>query len=68
MMTSPSIVQEVQPENPDCHYFQHHMGRVTKHSLVFFLGTIVNGLAAYAFKVFLARRLGAKALGIYAQI
>jgi O-antigen/teichoic acid export membrane protein len=66
MTTSASIVPEVQAENTDRHHFQQQMGRVTKHSLVFFLGTIFNGLAAYVFKVYLARRLGAKALGIYA--
>jgi len=65
MMMSASVVQEVAPENPD-QDFRHYMGRVTSHSAVFFLGTIFNALAAYGFKVYLARTLGARLLGIYA--
>jgi O-antigen/teichoic acid export membrane protein len=66
MTTSVSIVPEVKSTNQDSTYFRHHMGRVTSHSAVFFLGTIFNALAAYGFKVYLARTLGASLLGIYA--
>src|SRR5437762_5317497 len=66
MMTSASIAPEVKPTNPDSHHFRQHMGRVTGHSAVFFLGTIFNAAAAYGFKIYLARTLGARLLGIYA--
>jgi O-antigen/teichoic acid export membrane protein len=66
MMTSTSIAPEVQPPNPDSQHFRQHMGKVTSHSAVFFLGTIFNALAAYGFKIYLAHTLGARLLGIYA--
>jgi O-antigen/teichoic acid export membrane protein len=66
MIASAAILREPQPEQPESRDFQLHMGRVTKHSLVFFLGMIFNGVAAYLFKVYLARKLGASALGVYA--
>lgn len=66
MTTSASIVPQVQPTQPDSHHFRQHMGRVTSHSAVFFLGTIFNAVAAYGFKIYLARTLGARLLGIYA--
>jgi len=65
-MSSASITPEVQQGNPDSHHFRQHMGRVTGHSAIFFLGTIFNALAAYGFKIYLARTLGAHLLGIYA--
>src|SRR5262252_515925 len=65
-MTSASITPAMQPENPDSHHFRQHMGRVTGHSAVFFAGTIFNAIAAYGFKIYLARTLGAHLLGIYA--
>jgi O-antigen/teichoic acid export membrane protein len=34
--------------------------------MVFFAGTMFTGLAAYLFKVYVARMIGAEALGIYA--
>ena len=46
--------------------FQQHMGHVSRHSSVFFAGTIFTAATAYIFKVYLARVLGAEALGIYA--
>ena len=66
MMTSASIVQEATQANSDSQHFRHYMGRVSSHSAVFFLGTIFNAVAAYGFKVYLARELGARLLGIYA--
>lgn len=42
------------------------MGEVSWHSGVFFAGTIFSAAAAYLFKVYLARHLGAESLGIYA--
>jgi O-antigen/teichoic acid export membrane protein len=46
--------------------FRHQMGHISRHSLVFFLGTIFTTASGYFFKVYLARALGAEALGIYA--
>ncbi|HSS98211.1 MAG TPA: oligosaccharide flippase family protein [Terriglobales bacterium] len=66
-MTSASVTPEMQQENPDSHHFRQHMGRVTGHSAVFFLGTIFNAITAYGFKIYLAHTLGARLLGIYAM-
>ena len=46
--------------------FQRQMGHISRHSFVFFLGTMFTAVAGYLFKVYLARELGAEALGIYA--
>ncbi len=42
------------------------MGHISRHSAVFFAGTIFTAAAGYLFKIYLARVLGAEALGIYA--
>ena len=42
------------------------MGEVSRQSLVFFLGTIFTTVAGYLFKIYVARKLGAERLGIYA--
>ena len=42
------------------------MGQISRHSAVFFAGTMFTAAAGYLFKVYLARVLGAEALGIYA--
>jgi O-antigen/teichoic acid export membrane protein len=46
--------------------FRQQMGHVSRHSSIFFAGTIFTAATAYVFKVYLARTLGAEALGIYA--
>lgn len=46
--------------------FQSEMGHVSRQSSVFFAGTIFTAAAAYLFKVYLARVLGAEELGIFA--
>jgi O-antigen/teichoic acid export membrane protein len=46
--------------------FRSQMGQISRHSAVFFTGTIFTAAAGYVFKVFLARFLGAEALGLYA--
>jgi O-antigen/teichoic acid export membrane protein len=66
-MTSASTIPDVNQENLESHHFRQQMGRVTRHSAIFFLGTIFNALAAYGFKIYLARKLGAHLLGIYAM-
>src|SRR5258707_11913976 len=42
------------------------MGRVSRHSALFFVGPLFTAAAGYLFKVYLARILGAEALGLYA--
>jgi len=60
----------VSPENPqitnETQKFQTQMGQISRHSSVFFLGTIFRIAAGYVFKVYLARTLGPEPLGIYA--
>ena len=46
--------------------FRSEMGHISRHSAVFFAGTLFTAGAAYLFKVYLARVLGAEALGVYA--
>ena len=45
--------------------FRQNMEQVTRHSLAFLLGTLFTTVAGYFFKLYLARALGAQALGIY---
>src|SRR5581483_3792644 len=45
--------------------FRREMGRVSRHSAVFFAGTIFTAATGYVFKIYLARNLGAEALGIF---
>jgi O-antigen/teichoic acid export membrane protein len=42
------------------------MGQISRHSAVFFAGTLFTAAAGYLFKIYLARVLGADALGMYA--
>ncbi len=46
--------------------FRSEMGHISRHSAVFFAGTIFTAAAGYLFKIYLARVLGAEALGVYA--
>lgn len=46
--------------------FRSEMGQISRHSAVFFLGTLFTAAAGYFFKIYVARVLGAGALGIYA--
>jgi O-antigen/teichoic acid export membrane protein len=46
--------------------FKTEMGRIARQSGVVFGGTAFTAVLGYAFKVYLARVLGAEALGIYA--
>jgi O-antigen/teichoic acid export membrane protein len=45
--------------------FRRQMGTISRHSAVFLLGTVFTSAIGYAFKVYLARTLGAESLGIY---
>lgn len=46
--------------------FRGTMGQISRHSAVFFAGTLFTAIAGYLFKIYVARVLGAEALGIYA--
>jgi O-antigen/teichoic acid export membrane protein len=46
--------------------FRNEMGRISRHSAVFFTGTLFTAAAGYLFKIYVARMLGAAALGVYA--
>ena len=46
--------------------FRSEIGQISRHSAVFFLGTLFTAAAGYLFKIYVARVLGAGALGIYA--
>ena len=59
-------VLELQPRLADAPSFRRQMGHISRHSAVFFAGTIFTTAAGYLFKIYLARVLGAEALGIYA--
>jgi O-antigen/teichoic acid export membrane protein len=52
--------------SPETQQFRSQMGQISRHSAVFFAGTMFTAAMGYLFKVFLARTLGAEALGIYA--
>lgn len=46
--------------------FHGRMATISRQSAVYFAGTILTTAAGFFFKIFLARKLGAEALGIYA--
>ena len=46
--------------------FRRRMGSISRHSLVYFAGTLFSAVAGYFFKIYVARELGAEALGLYA--
>ena len=57
---------DVQPDAAKTQEFRQHMGTVSRHSGVFLAGSIFSVALGYLFKVYLARTLGARDLGIYA--
>jgi len=46
--------------------FRSAIGQISRHSAVFFLGTLFTAAAGYLFKIYVARVLGAGALGVFA--
>lgn len=54
-----------QPANLEAQ-FRSQVGEISRHSLVFFAGSIFTAGAGYLFKIYVARILGAEGLGIYA--
>src|SRR5579864_151444 len=51
---------------PETAEFRQRLGSISRQSAVYFAGTIFTAAAGYFFKVYLARSLGAEALGLYA--
>src|SRR5215831_2402278 len=45
--------------------FVAHVRSISRQSSVFLLGTLFNVVASFPFRIYLARVLGAEALGIY---
>lgn len=66
-MASGLSTREVQAEAQSTPAFQHQMGQISRQSSIFFAGTLFTTGAGYLFKIYLARALGAEALGIYAM-
>ena len=46
--------------------FRTKMGSISRQSSMYFAGTILTTAAGYFFKIYVARKLGAEALGLYA--
>jgi O-antigen/teichoic acid export membrane protein len=63
-----TAVEASQPAStsPQAAQFRSEMGHISRHSAVFFAGTLFTAGAGYLYKIYLARVLGAEALGIYA--
>ena len=53
-------------EAPETQKFRSQVGHISRHSGVFFVGTIFTAGFGYLFKVYLARVLGAETLGLEA--
>jgi O-antigen/teichoic acid export membrane protein len=51
---------------PPPHEFRSRMGNISRQSGVYFAGTLLTTAAGYFLKVYLARKLGAGKLGLYA--
>jgi O-antigen/teichoic acid export membrane protein len=54
------------PAQPGANEFHRRIGNISRQSGVYFAGTILTAAAGCFFKIYLARRLGAEALGLYA--
>lgn len=63
LLNTPSQESEITHETQK---FRAQMGQISRHSAVFFAGTMFTAATGYLFKVYLARVLGAEALGLYA--
>jgi len=58
---SPEVTQEILGLE-----FSRNLGQISRHSAVFFLGTLFTMGAGYLVKIYVARVLGAEQLGLYA--
>lgn len=65
-MSSPTPIPDTPELEQESAQFRSQMGHISRHSLVFFGGTLFSAAAGYVFKIYLARTLGAEKLGLYA--
>ena len=65
MSSTSNITSEPVAVSADTQAFRTQMGHISRHSGVFFAGTMFTAAAGYLFKVYVARMLGAEALGIF---
>lgn len=65
-LAAPGEVVEIPQAHADASNFGQHVAHISRQSSVFFAGTMFAAAAGYLFRVYLARKLGAEALGIYA--
>src|SRR5450432_2184777 len=65
-MPTPRTAENNPSPSQETQKFRTQMGHISRHSTVFFAGTLFTTAAGYLFKVYLARKLGAESLGIYA--
>src|SRR5579859_172008 len=65
-MSEPAIQQALPRIDASNQKFRSQVGHISRHSGVFFGGTIFAATFGYIFKVYLARVLGAQNLGLYA--
>ena len=62
-MPPSDLSPEVQSDLLDTQAFRQRMGHISRHSSVFFKGTVFTAASGYLFKVYLARTLGADYAG-----
>lgn len=60
------VTQAAAAEQAASQQFRSQVGHISRQSGIFFTGTILSAALGYVFKIYLARTLGAEALGIYA--
>ena len=60
-----TTLTDIAPERSAAQSFRYHLGHISWQSAVFFAGTIFTAASGYLFKIYLARILGAEALGTY---
>ena len=65
-MEGPVINEVPQTSELETRQFRSQVGHISRHSGMYFAGTIFTGALSYVFKVYLARVLGAENLGLYA--
>ncbi len=65
-ISQPEVAVLVPASTENVIRFRTCIGSISRQSLVYFAGTVLATGAGYFFKIYLARTLGAEALGIYA--
>ncbi|HEX6803117.1 MAG TPA: flippase [Terriglobales bacterium] len=62
----PTVATAAPPPAAPATEFRRRVGSISRQSTVYFGGTLLTAAAGYFFKIYLARTLGAEALGLYA--